>query len=576
MARKNIVFGAGNNAALLIKKIMEIGLAVDGLIDNDTKKIGQTIGNLIVEQPEKVLNRDASIYIFISVYDEYAKKEIKTQLKSMGYSEYDDFVDSFEVFQLFDVLPGYISGQLKYHGEGTESIKSFDKSSYLVKVKDSKCIYRVIDSEYESKYCAVYNTCLNNGLFDKYLVKTAVEENQIFGDNKYVLSHELIQPITYCFEWSPSMVIGYVKFMLDFMNHMTDCGLSLNDGHMLNATISKGKYIYIDFGAIEKGTMRKGAIITFLNTHIITATLLCKGELSKAYLYMKNPGLVYTPRDIKGFLSESEYEELIQIYEFVPMIRDIETLKELFSKITNYINGFDDMDRFTQWSEYQNDEWERSSNVEKWSKKMKNVTELIQKVNPKTLVDLAGNSGWYGSYYHDRMQYSIVIDSDNRCIDKLWERIKDYSYNNVYPVYMSICAPTLDYYKDEMIGQTSITPWRDNAITRFKSEMVIALAVIHHLAFSQQLSFEEIINLLDLYSEKYLIIEFVEKTDEFITYFLKEGFDWYNKINFEQCLNTKFVIRDTKPSTPSESRTLYLCEKRNISCLGQVQLVEML
>ena len=100
----------------------------------------------------------------------------------------------------------------------------------------------------------------------------------------------------------------------------------------------------------------------------------------------------------------------------------------------------------------------------------------------------------------------------------------------------------------------------NNAIERLKSELVLALAIVHHLVFRQQLTFEEIIGQIRLFCEKYLIIEFVDKEDSYLSDFKLEGFEWYTKENFESILKRQFEIIQTKPSTPSETRQLYFCK----------------
>ena len=84
------------------------------------------------------------------------------------------------------------------------------------------------------------------------------------------------------------------------------------------------------------------------------------------------------------------------------------------------------------------------------------------------------------------------------------------------------------------------------------------MAIVHHLAFAQQLSFTEIINQISVFTTKYLIIEFIEQTDQYIWDFRKEGFEWYTKDNFEKELKRKYKILEIKRSTPSESRYIYL------------------
>lgn len=152
------------------------------------------------------------------------------------------------------------------------------------------------------------------------------------------------------------------------------------------------------------------------------------------------------------------------------------------------------------------------------------------------------------------------MDVDSTSIDKLWERINQNMIKNVVPVYMSFCTPTTDYYRDDAIGNTAIMPWRPNAIKRLRAELVLALAIVHHLVFRQQLTFEEIIGQIRLFCEKYLIIEFVDKNDPYLSDFKLDRFDWYTKENFESILKSQFEIIETQPSTPSETRKLYFCK----------------
>ena len=191
---------------------------------------------------------------------------------------------------------------------------------------------------------------------------------------------------------------------------------------------------------------------------------------------------------------------------------------------------------------------------------MRNVSEMIERINPDTIVDLAGNMGWYGTYWHKNLKYALIVDYDYNCIDYLWKKMCINKMSNVVPIYMSVCVPTLDYYRDDAISGSAVEPWRKSAVDRFRSEVVIALAIVHHLAFAQQLSFAEIIGQFTLFTSRYLIVEFIEQNDQYITNFLKNGFEWYTKENFVRELKKNFKILETRLSTPCETRTIYLCE----------------
>ena len=99
--------------------------------------------------------------------------------------------------------------------------------------------------------------------------------------------------------------------------------------------------------------------------------------------------------------------------------------------------------------------------------------------------------------------------------------------------------------------------------------MVLALAIVHHLALGQDHSFEEIAAILGRLATKYLCVEFVDIRDLMITsdpgFFpaysqSRESFGWYSKENFIRALEKEFDDIQEVPSHP-ESRTLLVCSR---------------
>ena len=82
---------------------------------------------------------------------------------------------------------------------------------------------------------------------------------------------------------------------------------------------------------------------------------------------------------------------------------------------------------------------------------------------------------------------------------------------------------------------------------RFKSELLIAPAVIHHL-FKQSGNLDYIIKQLSKFTQKYMIIELIS--------------DVINEEKFKKIItNNNFIIQDTLPSFPL-SRKWILCLKK--------------
>jgi hypothetical protein len=93
--------------------------------------------------------------------------------------------------------------------------------------------------------------------------------------------------------------------------------------------------------------------------------------------------------------------------------------------------------------------------------------------------------------------------------------------------------------------------------------MGFALALEHHLAITQNQTFERIVQTMDEYCEKWLITEFVPIDDPRVQELLltsRRDMSWYTLDNFIAVLKKRYARVDTFPSYPRD-RTLCVCEK---------------
>lgn len=143
-----------------------------------------------------------------------------------------------------------------------------------------------------------------NGLFGKYIVKTSCSGNTYGLPYKLVLEHEFVNPVSYCFEWSPKTFYDYTLFMADFLLKLSNADLGLNDGHALNTTIANGSFLFLDFGAIKQGVTRKATLIEYINTHIIPVALFGKNR-QKSISFLEKYGIaIYGGRYSRIFESK--------------------------------------------------------------------------------------------------------------------------------------------------------------------------------------------------------------------------------------------------------------------------------
>lgn len=554
--KKYWIYGAGRNAEKYVRVLRRM-LDIEYIIDSDCKKHGLEICGLKIVSPKVLTGYSDKKKIIVSINNPQIIDKVYELLDSYGLKKDYDYINAEKIVNIFPVVSGTIVGY-KSPISGYLWGKGIDYKSSLIKKIDEEKIFRVISKGFENRYEEVLKICTEHDLFKDGIVKTEIttEINEL--SDYLVLKHEYIKPISYCYEWAPETFKDSVFHFLNLIRKLSIFKLGIDDGHALNLTIHDGDFKLVDFGAICNYTTEPGVLVELLNTQVLPYILMCKNEIEKAYMHLKNAYINFCPLDVEGYLTATEFHDLKELYSKAIDCVSEESIVSFIDATKTFLNEISVIEEETRWEGYQNDEWEWSSDKNKWSDKMISVISLLEDIRPKTIIDLAGNMGWYGSYLREKVDYSIIADLDTSCVGYLWKKIRSEHFDNVIPVYMSLCSPSTAYYKDYPISSDCIKPWRESAEKRFKCDVAIALAIVHHLAFAQQLSFSEIINQISAFTTKYLIIEFIEQTDQYIWDFRKEGFEWYTKDNFEKELERKYKILEVKKSTPSESRYIYM------------------
>ena len=122
--------------------------------------------------------------------------EIHDLLNSFGLKKNIDYIDAYEIVNIFPIPSGIASGVLQKI-EGYKWSKGVDNKSRLLKKESEQRIFRVIKPEYCNRYKSILEVCEKNNLFDNYIIKTNVFNGIQELDKYLVLEHEFINPVTY-------------------------------------------------------------------------------------------------------------------------------------------------------------------------------------------------------------------------------------------------------------------------------------------------------------------------------------------------------------------------------------------
>jgi hypothetical protein len=103
---------------------------------------------------------------------------------------------------------------------------------------------------------------------------------------------------------------------------------------------------------------------------------------------------------------------------------------------------------------------------------------------------------------------------------------------------------------------------RASFIQRAETDLVLALALIHHLCIGHNIPFNSVAQLFRSFG-RYLIVEFVPKTDEKVQLMLsnkKDIYDEYTYANFIASFEQEYKVMEIFEVDPVSKRTLFLME----------------
>jgi hypothetical protein len=180
-----------------------------------------------------------------------------------------------------------------------------------------------------------------------------------------------------------------------------------------------------------------------------------------------------------------------------------EKLASLMSMLLNTVTKWEKPYQFEKhWSEY----YEQDIASEKY---LVNKEEIVKKwlgqLQPASVIDLGANTGKFSFLAAPYTKRVIAMESDDICVDLMEEQIKKQKLTHVNVLMQELAetSPNLGVNGKEIAS----------IFNRAKSDMVMALAVEHHLHIANQISFVQIAEMYSIFSSKYLITEFVPESD---------------------------------------------------------------
>ena len=447
-----------------------------------------------------------------------------------------------------------------------------DRSGFLFYYENE--IYRIINFSYKKQYEKFMNSELYQKLEEKNLIITHSEIENLDIDCDYykIIKPEKIPFISYPYEWSFSQLKDAALLTLRIQKAAMKYGMTLKDGSAFNIQFHNGHPIFIDtlsFEIYEEGQIWK-PYKQFCQHFLAPLALISKKDvrlnlLSKTFIdgipidlaakllpktTFGNFGLMahihahaksqkhYEDKDAKikqKTLSKRSFEGLI------------ESLKSSIEKMTWNENN-------TEWGDYYSD----TNYTEKsFEEKKQFISLTIDQVKPKLVWDMGANTGVFSRLASTKGINTISYDIDPLAVEKNYLSSSQNSEQNILPLILDLTNPSsgIGWNHDE----------RMSIIQRGPADMVFALALVHHLAISNNVPLNKLAEFFSQIS-KFLIIEFVPKSDSQVKRLLltrDDIFENYDEKNFEIEFSKFFKIINSKKILDSE-RTIYIMENKHL------------
>jgi SAM-dependent methyltransferase len=365
---------------------------------------------------------------------------------------------------------------------------------------------------------------------------------------EFWLEHPRIDPISYPWEWTTAQWRAAAELTLRIAGKAIDAGWTLKDATPLNIVFDGPRPILVDALSFERRDPHSSVWLAygqFVRTFLLP--LIAAKYLSwplQATMFARDG---YEPRQI--------YEALPRWRRLSPDLLDVVTLATVFerpgpgqaparaakkktSSTTNpdlathllqkrilrlgkQIRNATSQSSHSQWSQYEKSAGHyQAADVEE---KQQFVRSILARCRPERVLDIGANTGTYSLMAAVAGAEVVSLDSDSAALEVLW-RTAAKQRKPITAMVADIARPT------------PATGWRNrehfSLLDRLTGgfDLVLMLAVIHHLILRHQLPLTHIAGLCAALTQRSLLLEWVPPSDPMFQEWLRGRDDLYGHL----------------------------------------------
>ncbi|MCB0219851.1 MAG: class I SAM-dependent methyltransferase [Chrysiogenetes bacterium] len=396
------------------------------------------------------------------------------------------------------------------------------------------------------------------------------------------LEHDAIWFPSYPGEWPPEMLHAAGVLTLDLMEQSLGEGFGLKDATPHNVLFNGPAPVFVDWLSFEKRDALDPlwlAQAQFARTFLLPllawkrlglppheALLVHRDGIEPAQLYkmlgwwgrVRPPalGLVSMPTWLSG-KAEQEGEQLYSPRrendpKKARFILDF-ALRGLKKKLTRVAPQ---AARDSVWSGYMETR-PGHYEAETFAAKEAFVGDALKSVGPAHVLDVGCNTGHFSEIAAKAGAQVVGIDLDPVVVGMTWRRASGKSLN-IQPLVVNLAQPTpaLGWRNAECAS------FLERAAGRF--ELVLMLAVVHHMLVSERVPLEEIVDVVAELSTDAVVIEYVDPADPMFRRIVRGRENLHAGLTperFEAAWKARFEV--ARSEKIGQTRALYLMRRRS-------------
>lgn len=435
-------------------------------------------------------------------------------------------------------------------------------------------LFRCIKNRYKESY----DLLMNSGLYEELVRDGLLISHKEIETSKFDFedTYKIIQPsflnfISYPYEWSFTQLKQAALATLEIQKRALNRGMILKDCSAYNIQFVLGKPMFVDTLSFDvyKESQPWHGYLQCCQHFLAPLALMAKTDVRLLQLLRINidgipldlaskllPKVTYLSFSLLSHIHIHAMTQRQYSDKHDPSVKNVKINKESLLALTenlyNTVNNFKWKQADTEWGKYY-----KMTNYtdDAFEKKKEIINGFLETIKPKTVWDIGANNGLFSRIASDKGIDTVAFDIDPVAVENNTRQVIQKKEKNMMPLVMDLTNPSMALGWDHSERQSM----KD----RGPVDMVFGLAIVHHLAISNNLPLPMIFSFFADIGNT-LVIEFVPKSDSQVKKLFstrEDIFPDYTESGFEKAYEDYFSLFDKKPVHGSE-RVLYLLKKK--------------